>query len=57
MKNAIKFTSFGRIEIRVAYYSDPLDILVVEVQDSGIGIAESDLSQIFTRFGKQMCNV
>ena len=54
VKNAIKFTDIGRVLIRVAYYSDPLNILVLEVHDTGIGVAESDLPKLFTRFGKLM---
>ena len=51
MKNALKFTSEGSIEIRTEYRDD-LGLLVVHVVDTGAGIEEEDFPKIFTRFGK-----
>ena len=51
MKNALKFTSEGSIEIRTEYRDD-LSLLVVHVVDTGAGIEEEDFPKIFTRFGK-----
>ena len=51
MKNALKFTSEGSIEIKTSYRED-LGLLVVHVVDTGAGIEEEDFPKIFTRFGK-----
>ena len=51
MKNALKFTSEGSIEIRTEYRDD-LSLLVVHVVDTGVGIVREDFPKIFTRFGK-----
>ena len=51
VKNALKFTSEGSIEIRTEYRDD-LSLLVVHVVDTGAGIEEEDFPKIFTRFGK-----
>lgn len=48
MDNAIKFTAApGRIDLRVASASNEV---VLEVEDSGIGISDRDLPRIFDRF-------
>jgi signal transduction histidine kinase/CheY-like chemotaxis protein len=44
--NAVKFTEQGRIVVR-ASRSGPTGPIVVQVQDSGIGIAPEDLKSIF----------
>ncbi len=44
--NAIKFTERGEIQLR-AFRQSSTGQLVVQVQDSGIGIAEDDLRSIF----------
>jgi signal transduction histidine kinase len=50
LSNAIKYTSRdGQIEIRVGQAPDE-DVAVLEVQDNGIGIPETDLPHIFDRF-------
>ena len=51
VKNAIKFTKHGQIEIQ-ASYSDPLRSIIVLVKDSGVGIDAEDFKKLFTRFGK-----
>ena len=51
VKNAIKFTNEGSIEVKVCYRTD-LESLVVHVCDSGVGIAAEDISKLFSRFGK-----
>ncbi|UWQ49357.1 PAS domain S-box protein [Leisingera caerulea] len=48
--NAVKFTPEGKIAVRVSHAgADPCRLLV-EVQDSGIGISEAQASHIFDRF-------
>ncbi len=48
ISNAIKFTpSAGTISIKLSLHNEQLQI---EVIDSGIGIAEKDLSRVFDRF-------
>jgi signal transduction histidine kinase/ActR/RegA family two-component response regulator len=43
--NAIKFTpGGGRIEVNI--FADPIQGLIISVQDSGIGIAEADLNRV-----------
>lgn len=50
--NAVKFTNEGRIEVRIrsSVGADGLVTLSFDVEDSGIGIAESALEQIFEPF-------
>lgn len=51
VKNAIKFTSKGKIEIKACYRYD-LNCLVVHVEDTGAGIALEDIPKLFSQFGK-----
>ena len=51
VKNAIKFTNQGQIQIKACYRYD-LKSLVVHIADTGAGIAEEDLARLFSRFGK-----
>jgi signal transduction histidine kinase len=51
VKNALKFTKKGSIEIK-AGYNLQLQSIVVHVEDTGVGIKQEDLSLLFTRFGK-----
>ena len=52
VKNAIKFTTIGdKIEIKVNY-NYRKQLLKVHVKDSGVGIAQEDMTKLFTRFGK-----
>lgn len=51
--NAIKYTQHGAVILRLKTQSSSEDeplILVCEVEDTGIGIAEKDLSRIFDAF-------
>ena len=50
MKNALKFTQkAGVITIKASYTNG---MLLVNVIDTGVGIAEEDFPKLFTRFGK-----
>ena len=49
VKNALKFTSQGVVTIKATYVKG---LLVVNVEDTGAGIAREDLPKLFTRFGK-----
>ena len=51
VKNALKFTSKGSIEIVTEYRAD-LSLLIVHVIDTGAGIEAEDFPKIFTRYGK-----
>ena len=51
MKNALKFTREGYIQIQTSYnYVE--ETLIVQVRDSGCGIAPENLHKLFKRFGK-----
>lgn len=52
LNNAIKFTPEGCVTLRVSTQkmSDDLSRLRIEVQDTGIGICETDRKRLFTRF-------
>ena len=52
MKNALKFTSRGVIEVKAWYTKHPKQMLFVEVTDTGLGIAPHDMASLFNRFGK-----
>lgn len=47
LSNAAKFTESGRIEVRARIDQD---LLQIEVEDTGVGIAAGDLSRIFLEF-------
>ena len=38
VKNALKFTPSGKIEIKACYRAQPENLLVVHVIDTGVGI-------------------
>ncbi len=49
--NAIKFTSQGAVHVRAAFVRKEVDgVLGIEVEDSGIGMTEDQLSRIFEPF-------
>ena len=51
IKNALKFTFKGRIDLRVNY--DPVkNLLIGQVRDTGAGINKDDLPKLFSKFGK-----
>jgi CheY-like chemotaxis protein/anti-sigma regulatory factor (Ser/Thr protein kinase) len=49
VNNAIKFTHTGSVDVRVSMRATP-DVFVVEVRDTGIGIAPDKLGGIFESF-------
>lgn len=51
VKNALKFTSDGIIRVNASYEGET-STLLVEVIDTGKGIAAEDFPKLFTRFGK-----
>ena len=51
VKNSIKFTTHGHIFIKAAY-DYKRGSLDVQVEDTGIGIAEENIGGFFTRQGK-----
>ena len=51
VKNALKFTKSGKIEIKASYRRAE-NLLVVHVKDTGKGIEKNGFSQLFNRFGK-----
>jgi CheY-like chemotaxis protein/two-component sensor histidine kinase len=53
--NAIKFTHNGYVKIKVSFVYQTPDsgTLIIEVEDSGIGIPESQQEYIFEAFGQQ----
>ena len=52
LKNAIKFTQDGLVQIRASYRYFPENLLIVHIKDEGVGIASEDFSKLFNRFGK-----
>jgi len=54
LSNAVKYTNKGFIRLTLTYHIDPLDNnvirLVYEVSDSGIGIREEDIPNLFHTF-------
>ena len=51
VKNAVKFTVKGSIVIRASYDKDN-KLLLVEVEDTGVGIELEELPRLFKKFGK-----
>jgi len=51
VKNAMKFTKSGYINIKTRYCSEQRSI-IVHIEDTGCGIVEEDIPQLFNRFSK-----
>ena len=51
VKNALKFTKKGSIRI-VTAYDEVSEMLKVRVVDTGKGIKEDEMTDLFTKFGK-----
>jgi len=49
VSNAIKFTDKGEVSLS-AEYDGERDSVVIDVQDSGVGIAKEDIPKLFQRF-------
>jgi signal transduction histidine kinase len=49
ISNAIKYTSKGRIEVRYEYIPQDNEV-EIEVEDTGVGIADTHLDRLFDRF-------
>ncbi len=49
LSNAVKFTEQGGVTLNAVYEPEPA-CLVVQVEDTGIGIAEADLARVFEAF-------
>ena len=50
--NAVKFTSSGRVDVRVLRDSNDPYRLTIDVEDTGIGLSEVQLDNIFERFSQ-----
>ena len=48
--NAIKFTDEGLITVRLKVEDKPSSFVIVEIEDTGIGLSTADRSQLFERF-------
>ncbi len=48
--NSLKFTDVGKISIEITPATSDFPILTIAVRDTGNGIAESDLADLFERF-------
>jgi two-component system sensor histidine kinase/response regulator len=57
LSNSIKFTFSGSVVVSVAVESlDDGDFLKIEVEDTGLGIKEEDLPDLFNLFGMLECH-
>lgn len=52
VKNALEHTSPGDSVLVLTHYDPDIEMLTVEVTDTGEGIAPEDLPNLFNRFGK-----
>ncbi|MBC7959552.1 MAG: hypothetical protein H7X94_06785, partial [Vallitaleaceae bacterium] len=55
--NAIKFTHEGYVKLKISYHNDTQEVgkndLIFMVEDTGIGIADDNLEEIFNAFTQQ----
>jgi len=49
--NAIRFTDYGKVVINISYEQKE-DMLVIDIQDSGIGMSEEELEKLFKPFSQ-----
>ena len=56
MSNAFKFTTEGFIKISVKLEKSNNRDLLVEVEDTGLGIRKEDQKKLFLAFGKINCD-
>ena len=54
LANAIKFTATGRVEVRVTLHASEAlgTCVVIEVEDTGIGMSQKDLARLFKPFSQ-----
>jgi PAS domain S-box-containing protein len=52
--NAVKFTTSGRVELRIKQYirESELMCLIIEVEDTGVGMSEIEIGQLFKPFSQ-----
>ena len=50
INNAIKFTPHGSVDVRIEALADRPDIVRLTVTDTGVGMDQETLDQLFTRF-------
>ncbi|MGM0444014.1 MAG: PAS domain S-box protein [Fibrobacterota bacterium] len=53
VSNALKFTEKGGVQLRVRCTKDPVPKLIIEVEDTGIGIDKSTQNEIFDKFTQE----
>ena len=54
VRNALKYTnSTGKVVIKASYLPLPDELLIVHVEDTGRGITQDEIPQLFTKFGKK----
>ena len=52
LSNALKFTLTGYIRIVIKVVESDQDLILISVQDTGIGIKSEDISRLFQEYGK-----
>ncbi|TNJ44447.1 ATP-binding protein [Phaeobacter sp. B1627] len=50
--NAVKFTSVGQVDVRVSHARDDPYKISIDVEDTGIGLSETQRKNIFERFAQ-----
>ncbi|MCC5919578.1 MAG: PAS domain-containing protein [Cyclobacteriaceae bacterium] len=56
LSNAVKFTEQGYVQLAVLLDAQNHDQIIFEVQDTGVGIADDKLDQIFEAFAQEEIN-